>query len=476
MRRKDGSIASSQKGNRLRRLRRQDEFIANSQKEIRQWRWDKILGVMVVCVQEKMLHDAWRRADAYRAELDADGGTRYRLLYSGMPGGSLGPDFRDAVLEATDGSEVQGDVEIHRTAAEWYAHGHDLDGRYGGVVFHAVATGSREGQKTVNGIGIEVPIVDIGGLIGAEIGAGRTDMCGSAAGESARLPTRLPARLPARWGDGSALDEWLDAAGDERFALKIDGQRFAVETFGPDLALQMAVFEGLGYPRNRSGFRQLAKRLPWGFLARYSRLGRFGRASRDVAVGKAEELLRWGAGFGDRPGWVDFATLLGDDPKWVAAAGRPANRPETRLKAAACFVADWWRAGGPLRHALASMVGGVSASQLRDEYVVDGGLVGSGRAGEIVVNAVLPTIGAWAEAGQDRELYAEVLRLYANHPALPSNSVFEEAKRFMGRRGVALGRVRGARRQQGVMHIYKSMLRRPKSPRQMSLGDRVLTP
>lgn len=435
------------------------------------WRCDN--WGMAVCVQEKMLHEAWRRADGDRAGLDVDGEGRYRVLYSGMPGGSLGPDFRDAVLEASDGSEVQGDVEVHRTVAEWYAHGHDRDGRYGGVVFHAVAGGSREGRKTVNGIGMEVPMVDIGGLIGGEREtdygrpisdygsvSGSGHIYGREAGESTRR------------ADGAGLDEWLDAAGDERFALKIDGQRLAVERLGPDLALQMAIFECLGYPRNRSGFRLLAERLPWAFLARF--VQRWG-SREDGGLAMAEDLVRWGAGFGDRPAWVEVPQLFGEEPNWVAAAGRPANRTETRLKAAAHLVAEWWRVGGPLRHVLSAMGSGRSAARLRDVFIVEGGLVGKGRAGEIVVNAVLPTMGAWAEAGQDRGLYSEVLRLYASHPALPSNSVFEEAKRSMERRGVALVKVRGARRQQGVMHIYKSMLRRPRPSRQMRLGDRVLS-
>ncbi len=388
------------------------------------------------------------------------------MLYSGMPGGSIGPDFRDAVLEASDGSEVQGDVEVHRTAAEWYAHGHDRDDRYGGVVFHAVAGGSREGRKTVNGIGMEVPMVDIGGLIDGEREAdyGPVYDYGSVYGRAAGESTPR--------ADGAALDEWLDVAGDERFALKIDGQRIAVERFGPDLALQMAIFECLGYPRNRSGFRLLAERLPWAFLARFAQRW---DSREDGGLAMAEDLVRWGAGLGDRPAWVEVPRLFGESPNWVAAAGRPANRTETRLRAAAHLVAEWWRVGGPLRHVLSAMGSGGSAARLRDAFIVEGGLVGAGRAGEIVVNAVLPTLAAWAQAGQDRELYAQVLRLYASHPALPSNSVFEEAKRVIGSRAAGLVKVRGARRQQGVMHIYKSMLRRPRPPRQMRLGDRALS-
>ena len=417
---------------------------------------------MGICVPEKALHEAWQRSDGHRAVLDTDEGDRYRVLYPGMPGGSFGPDFRDAVFEAVDGSEVQGDVEVHRRASEWYTHGHDLDVRYGGVVFHAVAGGSKDSRKTVNGMGMTVPEIDIGAFISEE-----------------RVPSfERETCQPGREGDGAEVDEWLDAAGDERFALKVGSQRVAVESFGPDLALQMAIFEALGYPRNRAAFRHLAKRLPWAFLAGF---GRGGASDWGGGAARAEDLLRWGAGFGEKPHWVKVPRLLGDEPNWVAAAGRPANRVETRLKAAARFVAKWWRIGGPLRHALSVMDGDGAAARMSsvrigDGFVVEGGLVGRGRAGEIVINAVLPTVAAWAEIGRDRELYATALRLYASHPSLPSNSVFEEAVRVLVRRGVPLGTtVRGARRQQGVMHIYRSMLLRPKTPRQMRFGHRALS-
>ena len=95
-----------------------------------------------------------------------------------------------------------------------------------------------------------------------------------------------------------------------------------------------------------------------------------------------------------------------------------------------------------MRHALEA-VGNGGAARLRGAYLVEGGLIGQGRAGEIVVNAVLPTVAAWAEIGHDRRLYGEALRLYAGFPSLPVNSVFEEAKRVLARRGVSLKTVRG---------------------------------
>ena len=234
----------------------------------------------------------------------------------------------------------------------------------------------------------------------------------------------------------------------------------------------MAIFEGLGYPRNRVAFRHLAKRLPWAFLAS---VVAGCDATSGNGVARATALLRWAAGFGEKPDWVPVPLLAGEVPKWTAAASRPANRPEARVNAAAFIVAEWWRFGGPMRHAAAAFRGAASGARVRDAYSFAGGAIGAGRAGEIVINAVLPTIVAWAELGRDGAMYSEAMRLYRTHPTLPSNSVLKEAVRVLVRRGVRLGNIRGARRQFGVMHVYKSMLLRPRAPRQIHLGCRALS-
>lgn len=422
---------------------------------------------MGVCVAESVLHEAWRRADGSRTRVAATDGRRFRILYSGMPGGSYGPDFKDAVLEATDGSEVQGDIEIHRQVSDWYAHGHDKDERYGRVVFHAVGSPSRCGKRraTLNALGSAVDVIGIGPLMaGAHIDAGAERTLGERVEDAVE-----------------AIEKWLDAAGDERFAQLIASRRIDVDRFGPDLAMQLSIFECLGFPRNRVQFRVLAQRLPWPFLVRFAH--RTDESHRTVEDGEREnrraaDLLRWAAGFAPKPGFSPAPVLAGEPPQWSAAASRPANRPEGRVASAAHLVAEWWRMGGPLRSALNTISAAQKPVDLLASYQSING-IGAGRAGEIVVNAVLPTIAAWAEIGGDGDLYRTATRLYREHPSLPSNSVLREAERVIRLRGFPIERIAGtsggARRQQGVLHIYKSMLLRPRAARQIHLGSRVLS-
>ena len=79
--------------------------------------------------------------------LPLSNGASCQLLYAGRPGGSLGPDVRDAVLRFTshradlssqDAITAAGDVEIHVRASDWFAHQHHRDARYNNVMLHVV--------------------------------------------------------------------------------------------------------------------------------------------------------------------------------------------------------------------------------------------------------------------------------------------------------------------------------------------------
>jgi hypothetical protein len=100
--------------------------------------------------EEEIAHRWW--ALPLNAYLPLTNGESCQLLYHGRPGGSLGPDVRDAVLRfvhrrsATSFSgangqqagSTAGDVEIHIRASDWFVHKHYTDVRYNNVILHLV--------------------------------------------------------------------------------------------------------------------------------------------------------------------------------------------------------------------------------------------------------------------------------------------------------------------------------------------------
>src|SRR5690242_15909288 len=86
---------------------------------------------------EHTLQRIWARGEFDGAGARALSGETIRVLYPGRWNRLGGPDFRQARLHL-GGREVTGDVELHLQAADWEAHGHDVDPAYGAVVLHGV--------------------------------------------------------------------------------------------------------------------------------------------------------------------------------------------------------------------------------------------------------------------------------------------------------------------------------------------------
>jgi hypothetical protein len=272
----------------------------------------------------------------------------------------------------------------------------------------------------------------------------------------------------------------LDRAGMVRFEAK--AARFEADlTFvAAPQALWAGLLEALGYTQNTSAFRHLADRVPWAealHLARRSRpaeldailLGeagllpsqRGGLPPDEYAV-SAEDLWR-------ATGRSSPARALGW--KWIGC--RPANGPVRRVIAAAALLDDLvpslqeriltalselppTRAGPALRALLQRPATGYW------EKHVDWGrplahpaaLIGPDRSAEAVVNVVLPWAFAVGRVAGDGRLCEAASAVYAEHPPLTPNEITRHmARQIVG--AAAKGVVTTARRQQGLIHVYR---------------------
>ena len=366
------------------------------------------------------------RAKAGRRLRTTDGRT-LRVLYPGRPAPGHGPDFRDALL-VLGGRRVRGPVELHRTPAEWRAHGHDHDAAYTKVVLHVVHAAEPAAPR----LGLPTVVLE-------------DDDTAPAALAGTEAPLHALAGMP-----DDDLRCALRRAGRARFRTRTLAAAAAVRRDGVEQALYASILEALGYAENRVPFAELARRLPLRVLR--SVCGAQPEGARHEA---AHGLLASCAGFAPE-GWCRSAGATPMDPScWRTSGVRPASHPSRRLEAAAALVDRSMPDG--LRPVLAEGCV-LGAPALVDVLRLRTGpagapLVGAGRAREIAVGAVLPALAAEAAILGDRALGGRVHALYARFPALPDNTVTREAQRLLGRGGETLRL--NACEHQGLMYLYR---------------------
>lgn len=441
-------------------------------------------------IPEALLHSAWRRSGAASADISGRDGHRYRVIYPGRPADGAGPDFRDAILERDDGVRIHGHVEIHVRSADWHSHGHGTDSAYNGVAMHVVLEEYGEENREENGPPVEtqsgrrIPLLvlrreylqDDAARLDPDVGDRSTAI-------ERELPVVSPVPLPM-------LD--MDAAGDEWFRNRSHGCAMQIACDGADQALWEGALECLGYPGNKKGFRQLASRLDWKTVSNYlsGRSATGESMARDVSAGDVlvgqedyaskesllTDLFLWAGGFGPKP--AGAPRLAGKTAEWRARHGRPANHPRVRIRAAAAWALRWFKSGGPESTFVNAVATAVTASDLASIFIVPSergrnALLGRSRARDIVVNHLLPSVHALVGNRQvpvswNRTLTDRTKCLFDEHPLLASNSITREASRLLVAKG-ANGTPRGARQQQGLIHIYRMTVARQHSERQLPL-------
>lgn len=409
---------------------------------------------------EAILHVAWRNAGLERAQIRGRDGHTYRIVYGGKPGGSLGPDFTDAVVERDDGTVFRGDIEIHVREADWRAHGHHTDPRYNGVVLHVVAAESK-GKPALKATGSTIPLLALNWKRPAPDPNAKQSTC---------------KELPGTNLKASMLLE-LGAAGLERFHSQAAGIALDIESFGADQAIWLGIVGALGYPRNKRAFRTLATRVNWEI------------ASKCANPAELEALLMWAAGFlGSKSSvkpTIPQLNVAKPPPEWVKPWGRPANSPTARIKAISALVPLWTEHGG-IAEICARWVKTARkpvelAEMFRPPHLIENPgttVIGTARAAEIIVNIVLPaafalatrssTIARSGSHANDLHLKNRALALYDSHPKLAENSLTKEAKIALGV-DYMVPKYTTARDQQGLLALYREMFRRGIKPRQPRL-------
>lgn len=353
-------------------------------------------------------------------------GETVQLVFPGSPGGSYGPDVRDAVLcispglaatypalaQATEHRgqyRLVGDVEFHVHTHDWWTHQHERDPRYNNVILHVILI-YNDTRPTLRQDGMRIPICSLNDLSLVSMQTNYAE------------DERWPCQRLFRQLSQEQIDRLLLHAGLQRFEQKVQAFIVQIRTAVPvasyhlyDSCLLPALAEGLAYGRDREIFRALGLRL------------------------------------------LDQHVPL---PEPSGHTEQPAPLDAARLRVLAQLV-EQWRTPGiwlTLRTILLSASPREVALTIIHEALrtlfCDLGL-SVDRTDILACNVIFPFAAAIALLEQDTRLQERAQQLYVSHPGLSSNRI----TRMMCTQ-LQLQRVpRSSCRQQGLHHVYQQTCR-----------------
>jgi hypothetical protein len=326
----------------------------------------------------------------------------------------LAPDFRDAVIRLD--SLVCGDIEVHVRSSDWKTHQHHKDSVYNRVILNVVAWHDAR-TSTTRQDGQEVPVLTLNKNC-----LPREDCVDESSLPEQNIPC---AHVTARLGV-TAVTELLEQAGEERFLGKVSGFRTSLVQVDRGQLLYQGIMGALGYSRNKRPFLQLAYRLPLEALELLTR----GETSDEECFAHLQarlfgtagllSLLQWESNMSrewvSRLGSIWLASDIGEvmsPDDWQLFKVRPNNSPLRRLAAMSCLLVRYRESG--LLDGVVKAVSEIPLSdyrRLESVFVVSGDddgagqyhygfnrcrtLLGRERAGDIIINVLLPFVFAWS--------------------------------------------------------------------------------
>lgn len=402
-------------------------------------------------ITEKQLARLWQRRAARSRALRTERGNRIRVLYPGRPGVTAGPDFRNALLLVEDQGLVQGDVEVHLRQHDWRSHGHHEDPNYNGVALHVALETTGSHSSTASGG--KPPLVALRSLL--------DDPAVEDTPEEVRdhLWRLLEERGYRRPDTAQRMAALLNRAGDQRFLARSLVLQQLMSEQPPAQTLWESICEALGYRHNQHAFVQLATAAPIDSLENLARLP----PDKDQIAILTTALLGL-AGFGaDAGSDVAYSAhrQMGpplDASQWKMFRVRPSNHPRRRIAGAARLVARF--AHEDLLAGLRNVAAQGNPSALTRALGVSSGvehdaaLIGTGRARDIAVNAVLPFFHGWDSLAGEASKSNAMLELYRRYGKLTENEITRELASAL--QPSEWGRVaRTARQQQGLIHLQR---------------------
>jgi len=372
---------------------------------------------------------------------DDDSGHRIEVVCPGRVSTRGGCDFQDVVIKV-DGEKTVGDVEVHVTSDLWQRHGHHRDSAYNGVILHVSLW-----QRGFLPVRLQDGRILSTVILAQYIRSSRELQQG--------ISTRPAQRCPHLAGSGKKADCIIVEAGLSRFEQKSARFAQALRADDPEQVLYKGICRALGYAWNVKPFETLAEKVTIEMVRSYA----------SGSLRAKYELLLGAAGLtGGRMKHLTENIQPMKASDWATASSRPFNHPALRI-AGLCHLLHRYEKCGlvtKLNEQVSNTTPREAVAYLDLAFTVEGidskVMIGTGRAREIVVNAVLPFLHAHGASLNNSRLEEKSRQIISSYPSLPPN----ELTRYMG--GMLGNQANGACRQQGLLHIYHTWCRTKECP------------
>jgi hypothetical protein len=389
------------------------------------------------------------------------------VIYPGRTNGDNGPDFRDAVI-VNKSHLTKGDVEVHVKSSDWYSHKHHADAEYNNVILHVVMWHDCNAATLLQS-GKPVPILYLAKALRHQ---------------AYLLPYQLPCFQILDHVDMRTLRKLLNTAGEERFKQKAMHFQAKIKQEEAGQVLFRGMMRALGYAKNTKPFEDLADRMPLNSIE-----PREGLALKQALLLGTAGLLpsqRWQGKFTKEKEVQELEQIWQSAGKkvktmkagdWNLSHIYPNNSPVRRIVAQSYLLERYCE--GKLLAEILQLVketplpGGHRALEngltvagdgyWRDHFDFDvrsktkiSALLGKSKAGEIVVNVILPFAFSWGELANEANLTEHAIELYRNYPKLAENCITRHMKKQLGfEEPFDLA----ACHQQGLIHVFRNYCR-----------------
>ena len=426
---------------------------------------------MPIAITEKRVLEIWQDSLQNRMDLRTVENESVRIIYPGRRNDDRGADFKDAVI-AAGRKRLKGDIEIHVNTSSWWAHGHHRDPAYNRVILHVVYQNDSEKAIALQN-GSRAPTLALHGYIKAD--------------NRPSLPPAIPCRNIFYRGNTSFIGRMLDETGEQRFLARAAYFEKTAAQVGAGQALYRGIMTALGYSKNKQPMEELAGRMPLKKLETAPDEmpdNEYLAWCQALLIGTAGMLRsQHGAGYTTEEHIDDWEPKLENiwancqerarmsAADWHFFKVRPGNHPVRRLAAMSRLLLRYRQKGlldgleKKLREA-----GEINRSCFLEQALLvatDGhwsnyldfgvpsqgappALLGSGRAADIVINVLLPFASARGPAIQSQK----AMEIFRHYRAPAENTLVTHMRRQLG---LSKPFIAGARRQQGLIHIYKTL-------------------